>query len=175
AARKDVVRRLGSHRGTDGFPLFKGFYSPEKALRSSSSTVKLYKLRVDGTEGSGVSYGELPAEIVMSYKPIAPAPSGSNHTPPGSSVPSPSLPSSSSFRPAFSDFGPPSMGFVQPVKVSQGSTYSELLSVIEEMSREIRPTYAGSKSAMERLKRGIIHARALVRECIAETERSART
>lgn len=43
----------------------------------------------------------------------------------------------------------------QPVKVSQGSTYSELLSVIEEMSREIRPTYAGSKSAMERLKRGM--------------------
>ncbi|KAG9342413.1 hypothetical protein JZ751_016415 [Albula glossodonta] len=92
----------------------------------------------------------------MSYKPIAPAPTGSNHTPPGSSVPSPSLPSSSNFRPAFSDFGPPSMGFVQPVKVSQGSTYSELLSVIEEMSREIRPTYAGSKSAMERLKRGTV-------------------
>ncbi|KAK6324985.1 hypothetical protein J4Q44_G00043270 [Coregonus suidteri] len=92
----------------------------------------------------------------MSYKPIAPAPSGSNHTPPGSSVPSPSLPSSSNFRPAFSDFGPPSMGFVQPVKVSQGSTYSELLSVIEEMSREIRPTYAGSKSAMERLKRAYL-------------------
>lgn len=46
----------------------------------------------------------------------------------------------------------------QPVKVSQGSTYSELLSVIEEMSREIRPTYAGSKSAMERLKRGEIFA-----------------
>lgn len=43
---------------------------------------------------------------------------------------------------------------IKPVKVSQGSTYSELLSVIEEMSREIRPTYAGSKSAMERLKRG---------------------
>lgn len=46
---------------------------------------------------------------------------------------------------------------LQPVKVSQGSTYSELLSVIEEMSREIRPTYAGSKSAMERLKRGILY------------------
>ncbi|KAG7274515.1 hypothetical protein CRUP_025708 [Coryphaenoides rupestris] len=112
----------------------------------------------------------------MSYKPIAPAPSGSNHTPPGSSVPSPSLPSSSNFRPAFSDFGPPSMGFVQPVKVSQGSTYSELLSVIEEMSRG-DPTHLcrERRSAMERLKRGIIHARALVRECLAETERSART
>lgn len=47
---------------------------------------------------------------------------------------------------------------LQPVKVSQGSTYSELLSVIEEMSREIRPTYAGSKSAMERLKRGATSA-----------------
>uniref|UniRef100_A0A8C1LX25 Cyclin-dependent kinase 2 associated protein 2 n=1 Tax=Cyprinus carpio TaxID=7962 RepID=A0A8C1LX25_CYPCA len=97
----------------------------------------------------------------MSYKPIAPAPTGSNHTPPGSCGSSPSLASSSNFRPAFSDFGPPSMGFVQPVKVSQGSTYSELLSVIEEMSREIRPTYAGSKSAMERLKRGIIHTHTL--------------
>ncbi|KAG5285853.1 hypothetical protein AALO_G00008230 [Alosa alosa] len=124
------------------------------------------------TDGNG-EYHQ--GELRMSYKPIAPAPAGSNHTPPGSSVPSPSLPSSSNFRPAFSDFGPPSMGFVQPVKVSQGSTYSELLSVIEEMGREIRPTYAGSKSAMERLKRGIIHARALVRECLAETERSART
>lgn len=39
---------------------------------------------------------------------------------------------------------------------SQGSqsTYTDLLSVIEEMGKEIRPTYAGSKSAMERLKRG---------------------
>ncbi|XP_048825759.1 cyclin-dependent kinase 2-associated protein 2-like [Brienomyrus brachyistius] len=113
----------------------------------------------------------------MSYKPIAPAPSGPNHTPPGSSVSSlsPSLPSSSTYRQVFNDFGPPSMGFVQPVKISQGSTYSELLAVIEEMSREIRPTYAGSKSAMERLKRGIIHARALVRECLAETERNARS
>lgn len=44
----------------------------------------------------------------------------------------------------------------------QGSTgsqvpqnkYAELLSIIEELGKEIRPTYAGSKSAMERLKRG---------------------
>jgi len=50
----------------------------------------------------------------------------------------------------------------QPVKVSQGSTYSELLSVIEEMSREIRPTYAGSKSAMERLKRGTANSTRLL-------------
>ncbi|XP_063291029.1 cyclin-dependent kinase 2-associated protein 2 isoform X1 [Pelobates fuscus] len=124
----------------------------------------------------------------MSYKPIAPAPPGSNSAPgtpvtpvPGAAVNSPSgaVPVSS-FRPIFSDFGPPSMGFIPGVKpavsqaVSQG-TYSDLLSVIEEMGREIRPTYAGSKSAMERLKRGIIHARALVRECLAETERNART
>uniref|UniRef100_A0A671N3R8 Cyclin dependent kinase 2 associated protein 1 n=1 Tax=Sinocyclocheilus anshuiensis TaxID=1608454 RepID=A0A671N3R8_9TELE len=47
--------------------------------------------------------------------------------------------------------------------------------IIEELGKEIRPTYAGSKSAMERLKRGIIHARGLVRECLAETERNARS
>ncbi|XP_031682180.1 cyclin-dependent kinase 2-associated protein 1 isoform X5 [Oncorhynchus kisutch] len=55
------------------------------------------------------------------------------------------------------------------------SKYSELLAIIEELGKEIRPTYAGSKSAMERIKRGIIHARGLVRECLAETERNARS
>ncbi|XP_013918485.1 PREDICTED: cyclin-dependent kinase 2-associated protein 2 isoform X2 [Thamnophis sirtalis] len=102
--------------------------------------------------------------------------------PASTSVPSPSgsVPGTSApFRPLFNDFGPPSMGYVQAMKPpgAQGSqsTYTDLLSVIEEMGKEIRPTYAGSKSAMERLKRGIIHARALVRECLAETERNART
>lgn len=61
---------------------------------------------------------------------------------------------SSCVNPPWIPFFPLLLVNVQPVKVSQGSTYSELLSVIEEMSREIRPTYAGSKSAMERLKRG---------------------
>uniref|UniRef100_A0A670K1L1 Cyclin dependent kinase 2 associated protein 2 n=1 Tax=Podarcis muralis TaxID=64176 RepID=A0A670K1L1_PODMU len=94
------------------------------------------------------------------------------------SVPSPSgaiSGASAPFRPLFNDFGPPSMGYVQVSAQGSQSTYTDLLSVIEEMGKEIRPTYAGSKSAMERLKRGIIHARALVRECLAETERNART
>lgn len=54
------------------------------------------------------------------------------------------------------------------------SKYAQLLAVIEEMSRDIRPTYTGSRSSAERLKRGIVHARILVRECLLETERSAR-
>lgn len=118
----------------------------------------------------------------MSYKPIAPAPvTSANHSATNIPSPSPSMSGASApFRPIFNDFGPPSMGYVQQSMKppgSQGSqnTYSDLLSVIEEMGKEIRPTYAGSKSAMERLKRGIIHARALVRECLAETERNART
>lgn len=53
-------------------------------IRSSSPTLKLNKHRFDVTKGSGTSYGELSANITMSYKPIAPAPTGSNHTPPGS-------------------------------------------------------------------------------------------
>ena len=54
------------------------------------------------------------------------------------------------------------------------SKYAQLLEVIEEMGREVRPTYAGSRSSAERLKRAIAHARILVRECLMETERSAR-
>nr|XP_056702264.1 cyclin-dependent kinase 2-associated protein 2-like [Euleptes europaea] len=69
------------------------------------------------------------------------------------------------------------MDYMQAMKppCAQGSqiTYMGLLSVIEEMGKEIRPTYAGSKSAMERLKRDIFHVRELVRECLAETERNA--
>ncbi|XP_023255435.1 cyclin-dependent kinase 2-associated protein 1 isoform X3 [Seriola lalandi dorsalis] len=82
-----------------------------------------------------------------------------------------------SYRPLLSDYGPPSLGFSQGSTGSQvpQNKYAELLAIIEELGKEIRPTYAGSKSAMERLKRGIIHARGLVRECLAETERNARS
>ena len=55
------------------------------------------------------------------------------------------------------------------------SKYTQLLAVIEDMGRDIRPTYASSKTSSERLKRGIVHARILVRECLMECERSART
>ncbi len=55
------------------------------------------------------------------------------------------------------------------------SKYSQLLAVIEELGKELRPTYTGNKMSAERLKRHIIHSRILVRECLIETERSART
>jgi hypothetical protein len=54
------------------------------------------------------------------------------------------------------------------------SKYTQLLAVIEDMGKDIRPTYSGSKMSAERLKRGIVHARILVRECLMECERSAR-
>lgn len=54
------------------------------------------------------------------------------------------------------------------------SKYSQLLAVIEELGKDIRPTYTGNKMSAERLKRSIIHARILVRECLIETERSGR-
>lgn len=61
-----------------------------------------------------------------------------------------------------------------PAHQPSQSKYAQLLAVIEEMGREVRPTYAGSRSSAERLKRGIVNARILVRECLIETERSAR-
>ncbi|XP_041826134.1 cyclin-dependent kinase 2-associated protein 1 isoform X2 [Melanotaenia boesemani] len=90
---------------------------------------------------------------------------------------SPAAANLQSYRPLLSDYGPPSLGFSQGSTGSQvpQNKYAELLAIIEELGKEIRPTYAGSKSAMERLKRGIIHARGLVRECLAETERNARS
>lgn len=80
------------------------------------------------------------------------------------------------------------------------SRYNELLRVIEELGKDVKPTYAGSKNAGERLRKGtgtkdvsiscvlnikfkfflcrtfkgILHARALVRDCLLETERNAR-
>ncbi|XP_066466032.1 cyclin-dependent kinase 2-associated protein 1 [Tiliqua scincoides] len=117
----------------------------------------------------------------MSYKPnLSAAPggqAGSVHSP------STSMAGSGQYRQLINDYGPPSLGYTQGVQGSTTSSssqvpqskYAELLAIIEELGKEIRPTYAGSKSAMERLKRGIIHARGLVRECLAETERNARS
>ncbi|KAM8961057.1 cyclin-dependent kinase 2-associated protein 1 isoform 2-T2 [Pelodytes ibericus] len=99
------------------------------------------------------------------------AQAGSAHSP------STSMASSAQYRQLANDYGPPSLGYTQGSSSNQvpQSKYAELLVIIEELGKEIRPTYAGSKSAMERLKRGIIHARGLVRECLAETERNARS
>ncbi|CAK9802287.1 Cyclin-dependent kinase 2-associated protein 1 [Anthophora plagiata] len=54
------------------------------------------------------------------------------------------------------------------------SKYVQLLNVIEELGHEVRPTYAGSRTSIEKIKRGIVLARMLVRECLVETEKSAR-
>ncbi|XP_066546143.1 cyclin-dependent kinase 2-associated protein 1 isoform X1 [Amia ocellicauda] len=116
----------------------------------------------------------------MSYKPnLHPHIAGTSVNTVGNvHSPSTSLATLQSYRPLVNDYGPPSLGFTQQGtsgnQVPQ-SKYAELLAIIEELGKEIRPTYAGSKSAMERLKRGIIHARGLVRECLAETERNARS
>jgi hypothetical protein len=61
------------------------------------------------------------------------------------------------------------------ISAQSQSKYTQLLAVIEDMGRDIRPTYSGSRTSVERLKRGIVHARILVRECLMECERAART
>ncbi|XP_006085701.1 cyclin-dependent kinase 2-associated protein 1 [Myotis lucifugus] len=115
----------------------------------------------------------------MSYKPnlTAHRPTASLSAAGSVHPPSTNMATSSQYRQLLSEYGPPSLGYAQGTGNSQvlQSKYAELLAVIEELGKEIRPTYLGSKSAMERLKRGIIHARGLVRECLAETERNARS
>jgi len=70
---------------------------------------------------------------------------------------------------------PPPLGGLPAGNGPPASKYSQLLMVIEEMSRDIRPTYAGGKTSAERLKRSIMHARILVRECLMECDRAARS
>lgn len=62
----------------------------------------------------------------------------------------------------------------QQISIPGQSKYVQLLNVIEELGHEVRPTYAGSRNSIEKIKRGIVHARVLVRECLVETEKSAR-
>lgn len=62
----------------------------------------------------------------------------------------------------------PGPGFV----VNQNnSKYNQLLAVIDEMSKDLRPTYLGSKTSTDRFKRGITQAKILIKECMAENER----
>lgn len=76
---------------------------------------------------------------------------------------------------------------VQTVQVAQASpssminyqavagqnNYGKLLMIIEELGRDIRLSYAGSRSAAERLKNGIQQARVAVRDCLHETQHNA--
>lgn len=85
--------------------------------------------------------------------------------------------SSVSYRQTQSPVPPSDASNVQPLNpnIPNGiSKYAQLLMVIEEMGRDIRPTYSGSRTSAERLKRGIVHARILVRECLMETDKTAR-
>lgn len=49
--------------------------------------------------------------------------------------------------------------------------YNVLLGIVEELKKDVRPTYAGSKSSAERLKRNINLARIEIRNCMQELER----
>lgn len=67
---------------------------------------------------------------------------------------------------------PPGPGFtVNPFD----SKYTQLLAVIEEMGKDLRPTYSGSKTSAERFKRGIAQARILLRECMTESDQQRNT
>ncbi|KAF6024765.1 hypothetical protein EB796_016925 [Bugula neritina] len=63
---------------------------------------------------------------------------------------------------------------VDPMLTHAQSKYAALLAIIEELGKDIRPTYAGNKLAAERLKRGIVHARVLTRDCMQEADRNIR-
>lgn len=54
------------------------------------------------------------------------------------------------------------------------SKYSQLLSVIQEIGKDIKLTYAGSRNSIEKLKTEIVQAKLLVKDCLLETELNSR-
>lgn len=53
--------------------------------------------------------------------------------------------------------------------------YKQLLAVIEEMSKDMKPIISGSKTGAERFKRLIVQARLLVRECLNDVNNQSNT
>ena len=47
--------------------------------------------------------------------------------------------------------------------IASSSRYQQLLAVIDEIGREIKPTYSGNKLSADRLRRNIVAARVLIR------------
>ena len=61
------------------------------------------------------------------------------------------------------------------VNAKPGHTrYQQLLSIIDEMGKDLRTTYLQNKNSTERLKRGIASARILVKDCQLECERNTK-
>ena len=57
---------------------------------------------------------------------------------------------------------------------SSGARYQQLLSIIDEIGKDIRPVYMGNKNSVERLKRAIASARVLVKDCQIECDRNTK-
>ena len=65
------------------------------------------------------------------------------------------------------------MAHLAAASQAEPSSYAQLVAVLQELGREVRPTYAGNRASSERLRRGIAQARALVKEALVECERAA--
>ena len=115
-------------------------------------------------------------EQVAFARPSAPilnpaAPARSMHISPSRGSPQHSVQQPTHKEPVHSYAPLPS---VVPQRAMQASKYVQLLSVIEEMGKDIKPAYACNKNSAERSRRAIASARLLVRECQLECDRNSR-
>lgn len=63
---------------------------------------------------------------------------------------------------------------VSIVPLNGDTKYSQLLSIIQEIGKDIKLTYAGSRNSIEKLKTEIVQARLLIKDCLLETEGNSR-
>ena len=57
---------------------------------------------------------------------------------------------------------------------STNANYQKLLQMIDEISKDIKPSYLGNKNSTERLKRAVASARILIKDCQVECERNTK-
>jgi len=154
------------------------------ALDAARHASKRHGIEDGVAAGSAKHVHEDPNNIVRStYTPFGssahqayhgdgvPHPNVTNHLSPVSTAHGSSNTSTQHVHPPNMDH---SRGY-QSSPVSRNETkYGNLLNVIEDLGREIKPTYAGSKMSQDRLRKGIMHARELVRGCLSEVEKKMR-
>ena len=60
---------------------------------------------------------------------------------------------------------------VKPQQKTLESRYNDLLKVIGDIGRDVKPAYTNSKVSADRLKKNIMIARGVLRECLTELDK----
>ncbi|KAL5478166.1 hypothetical protein EMCRGX_G025058 [Ephydatia muelleri] len=64
---------------------------------------------------------------------------------------------------------------IRPKEQQLEAHYSELMKLISEIGKDIKPAYTNSKLAADRLRKNIVVARGVLRECVSDLDKLSGT